>query len=105
MSSPVQVVLNPEIYESARETPGGGERQDFFADRDDDFSAHRATLATQILGIVEALRAQPESDIGYVKVVLRREAWAKSHRPLQALFKRDRTPLVGGGDLGVMIFE
>src|SRR3546814_9769628 len=37
--------------------------------------------------------------------MLRREAWAKSHRPLAARFRRDRTPLVGGGDLGVMIVE
>jgi hypothetical protein len=93
MASPVQVVLNPENYETARDSPAGGDKQDFFANRDDDFRAHKATLVTQVLGIVAALRAQPGSDIGYVKVILRRGAWAKSHRPLQALFKRDRTRL------------
>ena len=40
-----------------------------------------------------------------IKVILRRSAWAKSHRPTRALFKPDRIPLVGGGDLGEMYFE
>ncbi|BDA87280.1 hypothetical protein Sa4125_48220 (plasmid) [Aureimonas sp. SA4125] len=40
-----------------------------------------------------------------MKVILRREAWAKSHRPVASLFRNDRTPVVGGGDLGVMIIE
>lgn len=51
------------------------------------------------------LSAQSQGDVGYVKVILRREAWAKSHRPVGALFRRERTPVVGGGDLGVMIIE
>src|SRR3546814_18088410 len=33
------------------------------------------------------------------------EACAKSHRPVQSLFRSDRTPVVGGGDLGVMLIE
>ena len=40
-----------------------------------------------------------------MKVTLRREAWAKSHRPVGVLFLSDRAPVVGGGDLGVMIVE
>ena len=37
MASPVQIVLNPENYEEARVTNGGGGRKDFFAHRADDF--------------------------------------------------------------------
>ncbi|WP_375268434.1 hypothetical protein [Phenylobacterium sp.] len=107
MASPIQIVLNPENYEEARETGGGGGRRDFFAHRDAEFRAHRATLVGQIETIAEALSAQSQvqGDVGYAKVILRRSAWAKSHRPMAALFRPDRTPLVGGGDLGVMLVE
>ena len=105
MASPIQIVLNPENYEEAREAGGGGGRKDFFAHRDAEFQAHRASLVAQLETLSGALTAQAQGDVGYVKVVLRREAWAKSHRPMAALFRKDRTPIVGGGDLGVMIVE
>lgn len=105
MASPIQIVLNPENYEEAREAGGGGGRKDFFAHRDREFAAHRAALLGQIETISGVLSAQSQGDVGYVKVILRREAWAKSHRPVTSLFRSDRTPVVGGGDLGVMIVE
>ena len=105
MASPIQIVLNPENYEEARETSGGGPKKDFFAHRDREFRAHKAQLTAQLRGIANALRDQPETDLGYVRVILRREAWAKSHRPLKVLFKPERTRLIGGGDLGVMLVE
>jgi len=105
MASPIQIVLNPENYEEARETSGGGPKKDFFAHRDREFRAHKAQLTAQLRVIANALRDQPETDLGYVRVILRREAWAKSHRPLKVLFKPERTRLVGGGDLGVMLVE
>lgn len=107
MASPIQVVLNPENYQQARETNGGGGRKDFFAHRDGEFRAHRSALLSQIDTISGVLSAQSQTqgDLGYAKVVLRREAWAKSHRPVTSLFRSDRTPIVGGGDLGVMLVE
>lgn len=105
MASPIQIVLNPENYEEAREAGGGGGRKDFFAHRDSEFVAHRAALVKQIETISGVLSAQTQGDVGYVKIVLRREAWAKSHRPITSLFRSDRTPVVGGGDLGVMLVE
>ncbi|MGA0545776.1 S8 family peptidase [Brevundimonas sp. VNH65] len=105
MASPIQIVLNPEHYEEAREAGGGGGRKDFFAHRDAEFAKHRAALTNQIDTICGVLSAQSQGDVGFVKVILRREAWAKSHRPVASLFRNDRTPVVGGGDLGVMIIE
>lgn len=105
MASPIQVVLNPENYQEARETAGGGGRKDFFAHRDAEFRAHRSSLLSQIDNIASTLTAQASGDVGYAKVVLRREALAKSHRPVASLFRPDRTPVVGGGDLGVMLVE
>ena len=77
MASPIQVVLNPENYQEARETAGGGGRKDFFAHRDNEFRIHRSALISQIDTISEVLSAQRQGDIGFAKVVLRREAWAK----------------------------
>lgn len=105
MASPVQIVLNPENYEEAREAGGGGGRKDFFAHKDREFVTHRATLINQIDAISGTLSAQAQGPVGFAKVVLRREAWAKSHRPVATLFRQDRVPVVGGGDLGVMIAE
>ncbi|WP_291059868.1 S8 family serine peptidase [Hyphomonas sp.] len=105
MASPIQIILNPENFEEAREAGGGGGRKDFFANRDREFSAHKAALMGQIDTISGVLAAQSQGPIGYVKVVLKREAWAKSHRPVGTLFRSDRAPVVGGGDLGVMIVE
>lgn len=105
MASPIQIVLNPENYEVAREVGGGGGRKDFFAHRDAEFVAHRNALLGQLDTISRVLSAQSQGDVGYVKVILRREAWAKSHRPVASLFRENRTPVVGGGALGVMIVE
>lgn len=41
MASPIQIVLNPENYEEARDAGGGGGRKDFFAHRDAEFTARR----------------------------------------------------------------
>lgn len=105
MASPVQIVLNPEHYEEVRDAGGGGGRKDFFAHRDREFHTHQIALMGQVETISDALSSQAQGDVGYVKVILRREAWAKSHRPVASLFRKDRTPVVGGGDLGVMIVE
>lgn len=105
MASPIQIILNPDNYEEAREAGGGGGKKDFFAHRDAEFAAHRNALISQIKTISGVLSAQSQGDVGFVKVILRREAWAKSHRPVASLFRSNRTPVVGGGDLGVMIVE
>jgi hypothetical protein len=107
MASPVQIVLNPENFEEAREAGGGGRKKDFYAHRDQDFVQHKQAVKQQVSSIIQSLNAQAPSTgkIGYIKVNLKREAWAKSHRPIKSLFKLDRVKLAGGGDLGEMYFE
>ena len=105
MASPIQIVLNPDNYHQSREVAGGGGATDFFADKDTEFAQHKARLSLQLREAAQTLERQPDSQIGYLKVILRRAAWAKSHRPVDVLFKDDRTPVVGGEDLGVMIVE
>ncbi len=48
MASPVQIILNPESYEEAREAGGGGGRKDFFAHKDREFLAHHTALISQL---------------------------------------------------------
>ena len=48
MVSPIQIVLNPENFEEARETTAGGDRKDFFAFEDAAFKAHKVTLNAQV---------------------------------------------------------
>jgi hypothetical protein len=107
MASPLQIILNDKDYQQTREAGGGGPKKDFFAERDRQFRDHKAALITQLKTIAKALEGQAptQGNIGYIKVILRREAWAKSHRPISALFRLTRISLVGGGDLGEMYFE
>lgn len=107
MASPLQIILNDRDYQEARDVGGGGPKKDFFADRDPDFRTHKAALISQLGAITNTLEAQTptQGNIGFIKVFLRREAWAKSHRPISVLFKPSRIPIVGGGDLGEMYFE
>lgn len=105
MASPIQIILNQENFEQARDVAGGGPKKDFFAERDDAYRRHKQAIVDQLDGLASALEGQAQGDLGVIKVILRRDAWAKSHRPLRALFKRELTPLVGGGDLGEMFIE
>jgi hypothetical protein len=105
MASPIQILLNPENFEEARDTGGGGPKKDFFSERDAAFRAHKKALLSQLDAVATALARQPQGNVGFIKVILRREAWAKSHRPIRSLFRSDRILLVGGGDLGEMYFE
>ncbi|ULO23149.1 S8 family peptidase [Methylocystis sp. SB2] len=108
MTSPVQVILNAENFTENRDKPsGGGPKTDFFARDDAGFVAHRKHLVAQIKSIVAELERQTPmfGQVGFVKVILRRKAWAKSHRPTHALFREEWTPLVGGLDLGQLLVE
>ncbi|MCR6732618.1 MAG: S8 family peptidase [Afipia sp.] len=108
MSSPLQVVLNPQNFSEDRENPGGGGlRADFFNGDDASFVAHKKVILDQLgAAITELVKQTPTfGPVGFVKVILRRKAWAKSHRPLKALFADRKTPLVGGLDIGQLLVE
>ena len=45
MASPIQIILDPgEFQEEVRDAGGGGPKKDFFAQRNDDFRAHKRVL-------------------------------------------------------------
>jgi hypothetical protein len=89
VAGPVQIILNPENFSEDRENPGGGGlRTDFFLRDDAGFEAHKTALLGQLRLIERELQHQASAfgSVGYVKIILRRKAWAKSHRPIKALF-------------------
>ena len=105
-AGPIQVVLNAADFHVDREKPqGGGPGADFFAENDAAFAQHREAMRTQLESVARQLETDPRSAVGYGKVTIRRSMWAKSHRPTRALFRPDRTPIVGGADLGQLLVE
>ena len=108
MSAPVQIILNADNFVTDRDAAGGGgAKKDFFLDRNREFTQHKTALAQQLeASAAEIDRQAPHyGAIGVVKVILRREAWAKTHRPRLALFKPALGRVVGGLDLGEMLVE
>lgn len=106
MAGPIQVVLNAANFHVDREKPpGGGPGTDFFEDDDDAFIHHRKAMQTQLEAVARQLERDQRTQMGFGKVTLRRSMWAKSHRPTTALFRPDRTPLVGGADIGQLLVE
>ncbi|MBD5804539.1 Subtilase family protein [Azoarcus sp. Aa7] len=104
-NNPVQVVLQADQYMKLPEGGGGGGAKDFYKDRDDDFVRHKQRLLKQVDSIRSTLASSAGRQIGYVKVRLQSTALAKSHRPMEALFKPKSLPLVGSGALGELYFE
>lgn len=102
--NPVQVVLNTEQYMKRPEGGGGGAAKDFFEGRDADFIKHRDKLLRDFQTVRDHLKPL-NTPIGFVKVKLQAAALAKSHRPMDAIFKASEFPLVGTGGLGELYFE
>jgi len=105
-NNPVQIVLKTDQYMKLPEGGGGGGTKDFFEGRDNDFAKHKQHLLKQVDSIRSTLAASATNQqIGFVKVRLQSTALAKSHRPMEVLFKPKSLPLVGSGALGELYFE
>lgn len=102
--NPVQVVLNVDQYMKQPETGGGGSAKDFFEGRDAEFAKHREKLLRDLEAVREKLPASGAS-VSFVRVKLQAAALAKTHRPMDAIFKPSEFPLVGTGGLGELFFE
>lgn len=83
----------------------GGGNKDFFPKDDAGFARQKARIQGRVQAIASTL-LESKLPAGFVKVVQREEALAKSHRPLHALFsRRNNFGLVGSGAVGEMIFQ
>ncbi|MFM2018588.1 MAG: hypothetical protein RL007_2244 [Bacteroidota bacterium] len=104
-TGPIQVVLNSADFISAWIKPPGGGHKDFYEGRDEEFIAHKNKISEQLTSLEQSLTSNEFSEIAYAKVVLKKSAIAKSHRPTGSLFKHDVAPVVGAGDLGELFVE
>lgn len=104
---PIQVVLNTNDYiEPVPARPGGGKNKDFYYGRNAEFVTHRMNLVRELSDVEQAFGDNPYSAIGYAKVRLIKAAWAKSHRPDNALFnERHHCRIVGGMRRGELLVE
>jgi hypothetical protein len=103
----IQFITNSRQLRRNREVNAGGSQKDFFKGRDKDFVRHRNAIASDLSSISERLRTEHArfNGEGYVEVRLTREAWAKSHRPVDKLFSSKRATLVGGADIADLVFR
>lgn len=107
-NAPVQVILNADSYRRDRQTKRPASAgTDFFEGANEAFAIHQQRLQAQIQEISNQITTpgNMDSEVGYVKVVMRSQALAKSHRPLQNIFPSQKTPLMGGNKIGEMISE
>ena len=103
-NNPVQIVLNDSDYIKAPEAGRSGPPTDFFPDKDDEFKVHKAKLAKQIEQVALALERSGVAGTGYVRVKLRTEALAKSHRPTRKMLIPQVFPSVGAAGLGELFY-
>lgn len=103
-NNPVQIVLNSQNYVQRVIPQPGGKNTDFYADRDREFIAHRERLAGQIESFT-ALADFKNSPLMYAHVELQEAAWAKSHRPVRALFPAGKMRTLGANELGSFVVE
>ncbi len=104
-NNPLQIVLNTKDYQQIPFRTGGGGVKDFFQGRDEQFAEHRSRLLMVIDQIGSRINRPGGPALEYVHVVLNEKAWAKTKRPTEKVFPSTKIPLVGGSNLGEMIFE
>ncbi len=103
-NNPIQIVLNSGSFVDYVQTNPGGSKTDFYAQRDQEFAAHKADLINQF-SAARASIASSGRTAGFARVALRTAALAKSHRPTQNLLKPDVAPVCGVSDFGELLVE
>ena len=103
--SPIQVVLDVRQFQNERVRHPGGNAKDFFIDNDVGFVAHRQKIRQSLTSIERTLVASSAGRVGFIRVRMREEALAKSHRPINSLFHSTFTPTVGSSGLGEIIVQ
>jgi len=102
--NPLQVVFNASDYIYKPDPNPGGSLEDFYGGRDDEFKEHKASLERQINHIQHHLESS-RTNLSMVKVELNPSALAKSHRPMRTLFPANKSPHIGGLNIGTLLFQ
>lgn len=78
---------------------------DFFKDDNSGFTAHRDNIRRTIKSIAGEMRAKADP-VNILHVQMREKAYAKSHRPVEALFNQSNSfSLVGGARIGELLVQ
>lgn len=100
-NAPVQLVLNSAQFRADRDGVSGGEHHDFYAGRNAAFAAHRDGLVAALTDILTSHAGAP---LVHLRVMMRGDALAKSHRPFSSLFRSRLATHVGTQRFGELIF-
>lgn len=103
-NNPIQVVLNTRDFFETPDSIRGGHSKDFFEGRNEEFAEHQGKLLKQIEHIQAAFQ-QSRMPSAVLKVTLRRDALAKSHRPQRSLFPPEKRPCIAASDLGELFYS
>lgn len=76
-----------------------GNNKDFFNGNDQAFAHHKSFLISKASEVSQEIGFRDCQNFATMKVTLRDDAIAKSHRPTKALFNR-KHPVIGGGEMG-----
>jgi hypothetical protein len=109
-NAPIQVILNADGYRRDRDTKRPNSAgTDFFEGDSGAFASHKESLQQQLAlisaQILQPTRARKYGSSAFIKVSMRSDALAKSHRPTTAIFRSDKAPEVGVDGLGELICE
>ncbi len=102
-TNPIQIVLNDRDFFTEPEPGRGGRPTDFFAGNDPAFIEHKRAVIGQLAEAALKMASWP-GQAGVVKITLREDALAKSHRPERALFLAESQPCIGGANLGELYY-
>lgn len=103
--SPIQVVLDARQFQADRKRNAGSSNKEFFDGRDAEFTEHKIKLIAQLRAVKSRLLASSAGSVGFVKVQMREEALAKSHRPTKKIFHPNSMPTAGSAGVGQLIVQ
>lgn len=109
-NAPIQVILNADGYRKDRETKRPASAgTDFLSGESSAFAAHKEDLKQQLASIsthiLEPSNVRLYGTSAFIKVSMKPQALAKSHRPTTKIFRSDKAPEVGVDGLGELICE
>lgn len=103
-NNPIQIVLNTSDYIDSPMPDASGSNKEFYPHKDEAFKAHKKEILMNMNELKESLLTK-EHHTTFAHVILKPVAWAKSHRPIRGIFKSNKVPYIGGGNIGEMIVE
>lgn len=103
--SPIQVVLDARQFQADRKRSAGGSATEFFEERDEAFVAHKQAITSQLKQVRSQLLNSSAGPVGFLKVRMREEALAKSHRPVKKIFHPNNAPIAGSSGEGELIVQ